>query len=82
MPQAQWKRFWDAARKALKNDPLIEIPSKRSEPIIVREQELAFDRNWFTALRAERDIPAIMHSIAEMEAVSVPSCSMTLRARP
>ena len=68
VPQAQWKRFWDAARKALKNDPLIEIPSKRSEPIIVREQELAFDRNWFTALRAERDIPAIMHSIAEMEA--------------
>ena len=68
VPAADWKRFWEGARKALKSDPLIEIPARRTEPIIVREEALAYDRGWFTALRAERDIPAIMRSIAALEA--------------
>ena len=68
VPAADWKRFWEGARKALKSDPLIEIPTKRTEPIIVREEALAYGRGWFTALRAERDIPAIMRSIAALEA--------------
>ena len=65
---AEWKRFWDGARKALKGDPLIAIPARRTESIIVRDQALAYDHDWFDALRAERDIPSIMHSVAAMEA--------------
>jgi transcription elongation factor GreA len=68
VPTASWKPFWEGARKGLKADPLIEVPVKRTEPIIMREAALAFDRGWFTALRSERDIVAIVRQIAALEA--------------
>ena len=45
--EAEWKKFWDAARKDLKNDPLIEIPAKRTEPLRLRRKAKAYDQTWF-----------------------------------
>ena len=42
-----WKRFWDAARKKLKNDGHITFPAKRSEVMILLENEMAYDEAWF-----------------------------------
>lgn len=73
VPAPAWKAFWEGARKALKSDPLVEIPVKRTEPLRLREAAPAFDRGWFAELRAERDIVRITRQIAELEAGAAPA---------
>lgn len=63
-----WKRFWDAARKALKSDPLVDIPVRRNEAIRLLESEKRYDAAWFSALAAERDIDTILRCVREIEA--------------
>ncbi len=65
---SDWKRFWDGARKALKADPLVHLPGKRTEPLSLRAAAMEFDRAWFDKLRAERDTGAIMRMLADIEA--------------
>lgn len=61
-----WKGFWDRARKALKNDPLVEIPTKRAEPIRLLARERRYDEAWFAKLAKERDAKTLMDLIAEV----------------
>jgi len=62
-----WKGFWDGARKDLKDDPLVDVPAKRNDPIRLREKHRAYDADWFSGFRAERDIDRILELIAELE---------------
>jgi len=55
-----WKPFWDAARKTLKKDPLVEIPAKRTQPITLLEKERGYDSEWAKELGAERDVLKII----------------------
>ena len=64
---ANWKTFWDGARKALKNDPLVSIPSKRTEPIALRVQAESHGDNWFNALAATKDPAKILELTVEFE---------------
>ncbi|NOU36651.1 MAG: hypothetical protein HOO88_07765 [Kiritimatiellaceae bacterium] len=66
--EADWKKFWDAARKDLKNDPLIEIPSKRTDPLRLRRKAKAYDQIWFEKFKAERDMPAVFQGLEEIQA--------------
>lgn len=66
LPEAEWKSFWDKARKGLKADPLIDLPTKRSEPIRILHKEKAYDSEWFKAFSKNRDIKAIAGLIAEL----------------
>jgi len=61
-----WKTFWDGARKALKADPRVDIPARRSEPIRLLEREKYGD-DWFAALGRERDVGRIVELAAELE---------------
>ena len=45
--EADWKRFWEAARKGLKADPLVEVPSKRTEPIRLLDSAGGDEDAWF-----------------------------------
>ncbi|MBN1557344.1 MAG: GreA/GreB family elongation factor [Lentisphaerae bacterium] len=63
-----WKPFWEAARKALKRDPLVELPARRREPIRLRAEAKAYDAAWFASLAAERDPGRILERVAEWEA--------------
>lgn len=65
--EADWKRFWDAARKELKNDPLVDVPAKRNDPIRLREQEKIYDAAWFAGLEKARDPDAIWDLCFEFE---------------
>lgn len=65
LPEDNWKKFWDAARKGLKKDPLVVIPTKRSEPIVLLAKEKAYDDEWFAGLKAERDMTAIIAELNE-----------------
>jgi len=61
--EADWKRFWDAARKELKKDPLVEVPSKRSEPVQLLGKAPVFDEDWFRELAGERDLERIINAV-------------------
>jgi transcription elongation GreA/GreB family factor len=67
MPEADWKRFWDAARRGLKEDPLVDIPAKRSEPIRLLQKAKEYDSGWFAKLAAERSREGVIESILEFE---------------
>lgn len=66
--EAEWKKFWDAARKDLKNDPLIDIPSKRTDPLRLRRKAKAYDPAWFEKFKTERDVPAVFQGLDEIMA--------------
>lgn len=63
---ADWKPFWEAARKVLKNDPLILFPAKRSDPIQCLEKARSFDRAWFDALLADRTPEGVFARLDEL----------------
>ena len=64
---ADWKSFWEAARKALKNDPLVIIPAKRAEAIQLRAQAESYGDPWFKALDANKDPVKILDAVTELE---------------
>ncbi len=66
MDEAGWKKFWSAARKDLKNDPLIDIPTKRTAPIRVRRKAKAYDEDWFAKLKTNSDVPALFKKFEEI----------------
>ncbi|OQA26991.1 MAG: Transcription elongation factor GreA [Verrucomicrobia bacterium ADurb.Bin345] len=61
-----WKRFWDAARKVLKKDHLVEIPSKRTDPLRLLSKKKAYDREWFAMLAQERDMASVLSLVDEL----------------
>jgi transcription elongation GreA/GreB family factor len=62
-----WKSFWDPARKALKADPLVVIPAKRTEPITLLDKETAYDAQWFAGLATERTPEGVFARLEELE---------------
>lgn len=66
-PEAEWKKFWDAARKELKKDPLVEIPTKRTLPLRLLESAHAYDAAWFAALGKERNINELLRAIRTLQ---------------
>lgn len=60
VPENDWKRFWEAARKALKADPMVEVPVKRTEPLRLLDRAAGHDEAWFDRLANERDMKTIL----------------------
>ncbi len=67
VPEADWKRFWDGARKALKEDSMVEMPSKRAEPIRLLDRAHAFDDEWFEKFTKERDMQVLLDKFETLE---------------
>lgn len=65
--EADWKPFWDAARKELKKDPLVDLPSKRTDPIRMKDSASGYDEAWYDKLGAERDIKTILRLVNELK---------------
>ncbi|MDF7824695.1 GreA/GreB family elongation factor [Pontiellaceae bacterium B12227] len=66
LSEAGWKKFWEAARKALKDDASVEIPKKRSDNIIFHKQGLAYDDEWFGMVLKQRDIEGLFERFKEI----------------
>ena len=64
--EADWKRFWEAARKGLKADPLVEVPGKRTESIRLLERVGDDEDARFDRLANERDLAAILDQVREL----------------
>ena len=68
VPAGEWKSFWESARRDLKENKFVQIPVKRSEPIVLRKSELLYDDAWFRdELAVERDIPKLFEIISAYE---------------
>jgi len=64
--EPEWKRFWDGARKVLKADPMVSIPTKRSEPIRLLDRAAGYDDSWFDKLSSERNIKTLLSRAREL----------------
>jgi transcription elongation GreA/GreB family factor len=64
--EADWKRFWDAARKVLKADPMVDVPAKRTEPIRLLDRAAGYDDVWFDRLANERSLKSILEKVREL----------------
>ena len=66
VPPENWKKFWDAARRNLKDDtenPAVEIPTKRTDPIRLVAAEANSDEQWLKRFAKQRDIKAIYDGV-------------------
>lgn len=39
VPEAQYKKWWEKTKKILREDRLISVPTKRTEPIVLRDED-------------------------------------------
>ncbi len=63
--EKKWKTFWANARKELKKDPLVVLPSKRSEPIELMQSEKSYDGGWFEGLKSNLSMEDILAQVEE-----------------
>jgi transcription elongation GreA/GreB family factor len=66
VPEPDWKRFWEQARKQLKSDPTIHLPSSRTEPLRLLEGARAQQDQWFDSLARERNIDKLIAALEEI----------------
>jgi len=62
-----WKNFWESARKELKKDTLVVIPSKRTEPIQLLAAAEEYGDTWFNDFSRVRDAVKLLELIADLE---------------
>ncbi|MGA0369671.1 MAG: GreA/GreB family elongation factor [Kiritimatiellia bacterium] len=79
LPEAKWKTFWANARKDLKKDALVVIPSKRSEPLELLDTEKSYDGNWFWKLGELRNMETILNELEECLAAGTPALDDSAR---
>lgn len=64
--EPDWKRFWDQARKKLKGDASVHLPSGRTEPLRLLEGSQSQQDQWFDVLARERDLSKIISALEEL----------------
>jgi transcription elongation GreA/GreB family factor len=62
-----WKKFWEQARRGLKTDPLVDVPTKRGMPLRLLSSEKAYDEDWIEQFEEERHPPQITKLVAALE---------------
>lgn len=72
LPEADWKAFWEAARRGLKSDGRVVIPARRSEPLRLRGEGDRHGDEWFAEWSAERDLERLL-AMAEELAEAAPA---------
>lgn len=77
VPEADYKKWWEAAKRALKPVRHIVVPSKRSDPLVLRESEEQAGKDLVQAFLSARDLKgklAALKSIAaDLSLVTDPS---------
>ena len=64
----EWKAFWDKARTALKQDRFVEVPVKKTDPIILKQTADDYGESWLIAFSHETDPRRILSSVREFVA--------------
>lgn len=69
--ERDWKGFWDGVRKMLKEDPLVHLPPKRSDPIRLLESADAHIEQEFKTFAALREPDLILKKAEALEAAGL-----------
>lgn len=64
---ANWKTFWEKARADLRKDKLVEIPTRRAEPLHLKATAETYGDSWFTAFSQMTDPKSILSSVRELQ---------------
>ena len=62
---ANWKSFWERARADLRRDKLVEIPTRRAEPLVLKAAAESYGDGWFTAFEQMTDPKSILTAVRE-----------------
>ena len=62
---ANWKSFWERARADLRKDRLVEIPTRRAEPLVLKAAAESYGDGWFTAFGQMTDPKSILAAVRE-----------------
>lgn len=66
MPEADWKKFWERARRDLKADHSIVMPATRTEVIRVLESATSREEEWFARLAKELNLDNILEAVEDL----------------
>jgi transcription elongation GreA/GreB family factor len=56
VPEADFKKWWDNAKKALRKDGRFALPTKKTEPISVREEALSYNDELIEGFQKARQL--------------------------
>ena len=60
---ATFKKWWEAAKRALKSDPLVGVPQKKTEPFLLREEALSQTDEILSGVKAARTLKEQINSL-------------------
>ncbi len=63
IPEAGFKKWWDSTKKALRESRLAVVPTKRTEPIILREGDQTPAQAMVADFEAARDIKGMIRAL-------------------
>lgn len=66
MPEADWKKFWERARRDLKSDHSIVMPATRTETIRILESATSREDEWFSRLARELNLDQILEAVEDL----------------
>ena len=64
---ANWKEFWNRARTALRAEKVVEIPTRRTEPLHLKVSAETYGEGWFTAFSQMTDPKSILSAVRELQ---------------
>ncbi len=64
--EAEFKRWWDSTKKLLKKDGLIAFPTKKSEPIVLREKPISHTDELLAAFNSARQTKAQINALDQI----------------
>ena len=64
--EVEFKRWWDSTKKALKKDPLIAFPTKKSDPVVLRENAVSHADELLAAFNAARQTKAMIAALDQI----------------
>ncbi len=65
-----WKAFWERARTDLRKDKLVEIPTRRAEPLHLKESAEKYGAEWLGKFQGIKDPKSILSSVRELQAAA------------
>jgi transcription elongation GreA/GreB family factor len=66
VPDADFKKWWDNAKKILRKDGRFALPSKKTEPISVREQALSYSDELIEAFQKARQLKDQVNRVSQI----------------
>jgi len=64
--ETEFKRWWDSTKKALKKDGLIAFPTKKSDPIVLRQNAISHTDELLAAFNSARQTKAQINALDQI----------------